>query len=327
MNVLVTGGAGYIGSFMVKRLLEEGYVVTVFDSLEKGHKETIDERAKFVQGSILDKNGVESLFARKKFDGIIHFAGLISMGESMEKPGVYFETNTLGSLNVIEQAVKRNVKNFIFSSTAGVYGNPNTIPIPETHPKNPTNPYGASKLMVEDMLSWYHQIHDVSYATLRYFNAAGAALDGSLGENHSPETHIIPNVISSILKNSEFTLYGDDYDTPDRTCVRDYIHVLDLVEAHILSLKKLQEKKAAYIFNVGTGNGYSNKEVIDMVEKVSGKKVKLTIGQRRPGDAESLIADPTAIKKELGFEPKHSDLKTITETAWNWHKNLQESGK
>ncbi len=233
---------------------------------------------------------------------------------------MYFDTNTLGSLNIIEQAVKRNVKNFIFSSTAGVYGNPNTIPIPETHPKNPTNPYGASKLMVEDMLSWYHQIYDVSYATLRYFNAAGASLDGLMGENHSPETHIIPNIMKAILNDSEFTLYGDDYDTPDGTCIRDYIHVLDLVEAHILMFNKIQKEKDAYIYNVGIGKGYSNKQVIEEAEKITGKKLKIKIGERRQGDAKILIADPKKIQEELEFTSKHSDLETIIRTAWKWHQ-------
>lgn len=320
MKILVTGGAGYIGSFMVKRLLDNGNTVTVLDSLERGHKETIDKRANFVQGSVLEANFLDNVFARNKFDAIMHFAGYISMAESMENPELYFRNNTTGSLNLIEQAVRHNIKNFIFSSTAGVYGNPIKIPIPEDHPTNPTNPYGESKLMIEKILSWYNKIYSLNFVSLRYFNAAGAALDGSMGEQHDSETHIIPNIIKALLNKQPFILFGNDYRTPDGTCIRDYIQVLDLVEAHVLAIEKLFKEPGSYFYNVGTGNGYSNKEVIEMVKKVTGKNLEVKIGERRPGDADILVADSTKIKKELGFSPKYSSLETIVKTAWEWHR-------
>lgn len=321
MNVLVTGGAGYIGGFMVKRLLERGDNVTVIDSLVRGHEEGIDKRAKFKKGDILDKAFLKEVFSSENFDAIIHFAGFISMGESMENPYIYFEDNTFGSLKLINEAVENGVKKIVFSSTAGVYGNPVRTPIDEEHPKNPENPYGESKLMVEKILSWYAKTKGLSFAALRYFNASGAALDGSMGENHDPESHIIPNIIKAVLSNQAFNLFGDDYKTPDGTCVRDYIHVLDLVESHLLAIDKLTKEPGEYFYNVGTGKGYSNKEVAEMVKKVAKTDFEIKIGPRRPGDADTLIADPSKIKNELGFTPKYSDLETIVQTAWKWHQN------
>ncbi len=320
MKILVTGGAGFIGSIMTKRLLDLGHEVFVIDSLERGHKESIDPRAIPRIGNLMDKQFVSSCFLGNNFDAIIHFAGYISMGESMEKPGIYFENNVYGTLNLLELAKDQNVKGIIFSSTAGVYGNPVNIPIPEDHPKNPTNPYGESKLMVEQMLSWYQKVHDLSFVSLRYFNASGAMLDSSLGENHQLETHIIPNAIRSAIANKEFVLYGNDYDTPDGTCIRDYIHVVDLVEAHVLALQKLHVDKGCFYYNVGTGHGYSNKEVIEMIKKISGTNFPIRIEKRRPGDANILIADSNSIKNELKFNPKYSNLETIVKTAWDWHK-------
>ncbi|RJQ25256.1 UDP-glucose 4-epimerase GalE [Candidatus Parcubacteria bacterium] len=322
MKILVTGGAGYIGSFMVKRLLEDNHQVVIVDSLERGHKNNIDDKAEFIEGNLLSKEFIQGIFSKNKFDGVIHFAGFISMAESMENPYIYFENNTLGALNVIEEMKKYQVNNFIFSSTAGVYGNPIKIPISEYHPQNPTNPYGESKLMVETMLAWYKTISGLNFAALRYFNACGAALDGTMGEDHNPETHIIPNAIRAVLDSSEFVLYGTDYNTPDGTCIRDYIHVLDLVESHILALDKLVREGGGYVYNVGTGEGHSNKEVISMIEKVSGVKLGIKQEGRRPGDADVLIADSAKIRKELGFEPKYSDLSTIVETAWKWHVKI-----
>ncbi len=321
MSILVTGGAGYIGSFMTKRLLDEGYIVTVVDSLERGHRTSIDKRAEFEEGNLLNKDFVRSLFAKKKYDAIIHFAGYISMAESMENPCMYFENNTLVPTYLLEEIRRMGDMSFLFSSTAGVYGNPIKVPIPEDHPKSPTNPYGLSKKMVEEILSWYHKLHGITVGSLRYFNAAGAALDGTLGEDHDPETHIIPNAIHAILRDEEFLLYGKDYNTKDGTAIRDYIHVYDLVEAHVLALQRMEQKKSEYVYNVGTGIGYSNAEVIEMVENVSQKKVKVKVVGRRPGDAEVLIADASSIQKELGFSPRYSDLKTIVETAWKWHRN------
>lgn len=321
MKILVTGGAGYIGSFMVKRLLNDSHEVVVVDDLERGHKEALDSRAVFLQGNLLDKDFVKSIFSSHTFDGVVHFAGYISMGESMKEPGMYFENNVYGAIHILEELKQIGLGNFIFSSTAGVYGNPIHIPISEDHPKNPENPYGESKLMLERILDWYHKTHNINYTALRYFNAAGASLDGKMGEDHNPETHIIPNAIRGVLENSKFSLFGDDYGTADGTCVRDYIHVLDLVESHVLALKQLKERGGGYTYNVGTGRGYSNKEVLNMVNEVTGKQGEVEILPRRPGDADTLIADPRKIKKELGFEPRYSNLHTIIDTAWKWHQN------
>lgn len=325
MNILVTGGAGYIGSFMVKRLIERGDKVTVLDSLERGHKEVIDSKASFAQGSILDTNFLVNVFSDEKFDAIIHFAGYISMGESMEHPYLYFQNNTYGSLNLINVATEHGVKNIVFSSTAGIYGNPIKIPIDEEHQKIPENPYGESKLMVEKILSWYAKTKGLSFAALRYFNASGAALDGSMGEQHEPESHIIPCIMSALLNKRPFKLFGEDYKTPDGTCVRDYIHVLDLVESHLLAIEKLIKEPGSYFYNVGTGKGHSNKEVAEMVKQVTGVNFEIEIAERRPGDADTLVADPTKIKTELGFEPKYSDLKTIIETDWKWHESKHQN--
>jgi UDP-glucose 4-epimerase len=321
MRILVTGGAGYIGSFMTKRLLERGNEVVVADSLERGHKEAVDPKAKLYVGNLLDRGFVSRVFSENKFDGVINFAGFISMGESMENPYIYFQNNIFSALNVMEEMVKTKTNNFIFSSSAGVYGNPTKLPIPEDHAKNPENPYGESKLMVEKLMLWYQKTHNLNSVALRYFNASGAALDATLGENHNPESHIIPQVINGILTGEGFKLFGADYNTKDGTCVRDYIHVLDLVEAHVLAIEKIIKEKGMHRYNVGTGNGYSNKEVIEMVKKVSGKDCRVELVERRPGDADALIADASKIKNELGFNPKYSDLETIVKTAWNWHKN------
>ena len=320
MKILVTGGAGYIGSFMVKHLLDTNHDVVVVDSGERGYEDKVDPRALFKKGNLLDKEFVKSLF-REHFDGVIHFAAYISMGESMQNPYIYFDNNIMASLNLLEEMRNNNVNNFIFSSTAGVYGNPMQTPIPEDHVKNPQNPYGESKLVVEKILNWYAKTRELSYVVLRYFNAGGAALNGTMGEKHNPETHIIPAIISAAKVDKEFILFGDDYNTPDGTCVRDYIHVLDLVEAHMLALKKLQEDPGQHIYNVGTGIGHSNREVIDVVKKITKLPLKVSFMNRRPGDADTLIADVTKIKDELGFSPKYSDIETVVSSAWEWHKN------
>lgn len=323
MRILITGGAGYIGSFMVRAALDKGHEVVVVDSLERGHRESIDARAKIIVGELRDKKFVDSLFSKNKFDAVVHFAGYISMAESVENPYLYFDNNVNASLNIIESMTNHKINNFIFSSSAGVYGNPVKTPIAENHPKNPTNPYGESKLMVEKILAWYRKIYGLNFTCLRYFNACGASTDGKMGEQHSPETHLIPNAINAILEKREFTLYGDDYGTPDGTCVRDYIHVIDLVEAHILAILKLIDNGGGFFYNVGTGQGYSNKQVIELVEKIGGSEMNVKIAERRSGDADVLIADPTLIKRSLGFEPKHSDLETIVKSAWEWHKKLK----
>lgn len=319
-TILVTGGAGYIGSFMVKHLLDAGHAVVVIDSLERGSKDTIDKRATFFQGDLRSKEFIEDIFKNNSIQTVIHFAGYISMGESMENPGMYFEDNVLATVNLLDGMVKNNVKQIVFSSTAGVYGNPHEVPIAEDHSKNPTNPYGESKLMVERILAWYKEIFNISYVALRYFNACGASLDGDMGESHKPETHIIPLALTAILKKTKFTLFGDTYETPDGTCIRDYIHVLDLVEAHLLAVGKMEEKEGGYIYNVGTGRGYSNKEVLDMVRKVTEEGLEVETVGKRSGDADVLVANVSKIKNEMGFLTKHSDLETIVSTAWKWHK-------
>lgn len=320
MRILITGGAGYIGSFMVKAAIDKGHEVVVVDSLERGHKELIDAKAKLVIGELRNKKFTESLFLDAKFDAVVHFAGYISMAESVINPYLYFDNNVNASLNVIESMVKNKINNFIFSSSAGVYGNPIKTPITEDHPKNPTNPYGESKLMVEKILAWYRKIYGLNFMSLRYFNASGASLDGGMGEQHFPETHLIPSAINAILNKTEFTLYGDDYGTSDGTCVRDYIHVIDLVEAHILAISKLKNNGGSFFYNVGTGQGHSNKEIIDMVKKITGQEMDIKITNRRPGDADILIADSTLIKRDLSFSPKYSDLETIVKSAWEWHR-------
>lgn len=323
MNILLTGGAGYIGSFMTKTLLDRGEKVTVVDNLKTGHKEVVDDRTTLVVGDLNEKDFVKSLF-KEKFDAVLHFAGLISMEESTKNPYIYFQNNTFAALNLIDESVKNRVTKFIFSSTAGVYGGPLIIPIPEDHETLPTNPYGESKLMVEKMLSWYNKLFGLNFVSLRYFNAAGASLDGLMGEEHNNETHIIPLAVKAALSGSEFNLYGTDYETKDGTCVRDYIHVLDLVEAHLLALDKLKKENGAFFYNVGTGNGFSNKEVLDMIKKVSKIGLKIKTKDRRPGDAKILIADPQKAKKELGFSPRYSDLETIIKTAWKWHSKSEK---
>lgn len=323
-NILVTGGAGYIGSFMVKRLLDGGFSVTVIDSLERGNKDAVDRRANLQIGNLLDMSFIKNVFGKLQFDAVFHFAGYIAVGESMTVPDEYFKNNTFASFILLEQIRQHNVKNIIFSSSAGVYGNPQKIPIPEDHPKNPESPYGESKLLVENGLDWYHRVFGINAVSLRYFNAAGAALDGSLGEQHSIETHLIPNLMKSLLSGTQFTLFGDDYTTTDGTCVRDYIHVLDLVEAHLLTLKKLQNTSGNFVYNVGTGRGFTNKQVISMAERVANKKIDLVIKPRRPGDATILVADNNKIKHELGFSPKFSDLRIIVESAWKWHSKNPE---
>jgi len=320
MKFLITGGAGYIGSFMVKRLLDDGHEVVVADSLQRGYDSSLDSRAAFIKGNLLDENFINELFSHHVYDCVMHFAAYISVGESMQHPSLYFRNNVFTTVSLLDAMKENDVKRFIFSSTGTVYGTPSVNPIPETHTKDPENPYAESKLMVEKILHWYYVSHGIGSAVLRYFNASGAAMDGNLGEKHDPETHLIPNAIKAALTNSEFSLFGDDYPTADGTCVRDYIHVLDLVDAHVLTLKKLDEKNGEYLFNVGTGKGSTNKEVLEMVKKISGVEFPVSIKERRPGDVAETVADPRKIKTELGFEPKYSDLETIVKTAFAWHK-------
>lgn len=319
MRYIVTGGAGYIGGFMTVRLLEDGHDVIVVDSLERSLIESLDKRVLLEQGSLLDKKFLKDIFSKYKVDGVIHFAGYISVSESVSKPSAYFANNFLATLNLLDSMVDYGVNNIIFSSSAAIYGNPTIIPIPEDHPKSPESPYGESKWMVERILHWYFISNKIRSVSLRYFNASGAALDGSRGEAHDPETHIIPLAIKASLNGTSFTLFGNDYDTKDGTCVRDYIHVLDLAEAHVLALKKLEKDQGNFAYNVGTGSGYSNQEIVDMVRKISGRPLDVIIKERRAGDPGELIAKVDAINHDLGFKPTHSSLETIISSAWKWH--------
>lgn len=322
MKILVTGGAGYIGSFTAHALKKQGHDVTIFDNLEYGHKEAIPG-FKLVRGNLVtDKALLDKTFKKEKFDGVIHFAAYALAGESVEKPAKYFINNVFGTLSLLEAMRKNDVSKIVFSSTCAVYGQPEKLPIVEEEKKEPESPYGESKLMIEKILSWYNRIFGIRSVSLRYFNAAGAALDGSIGEDHEPETHIIPIACQVALgKREKFVINGDDYKTPDGTCIRDYIHVLDLADVHLLALEKLGKEEKSNFFNVGTGKGYSVREVVEMVKKVSGVDFKVEVGPRRPGDPAQLYADNTKIKGEFSWQPKYSDLKTIVETAWKWHKS------
>lgn len=317
-KILVTGGAGYIGQFMVKRLIENGDEPVVLDSLEVGHEYAIPKDLKFYKGNLLDKDFVKKVFAENSFDAIFHFAAYALAGESMQQPQRYFENNIQGGLNLVD-AAKDKVPHFIFSSTCAIYGTPEKIPVSEDETKKPESVYGQSKLMFEEVLKWYDTIYNFKHVNLRYFNAAGAALDGSMGEDHEVETHIIPNAIKAILENTPFTLFGKDYETPDGTCIRDYIHVLDLAEAHLLALNFLKEKNTNDYFNLGAGKGYSNLEVLKTVEKISGKSIQIDYKDRRFGDPPKIFADNSKSRSVLGFDPKNSELDTIVESAWKWH--------
>jgi len=318
MKILVTGGAGYIGSITVKRLLENNFDVVVFDNLVCGHKESVT--CKLVKGDLTNYEDIVQGLEKENFDAVIHFAAYALAGESMDNPHKYFYNNTIGGLNLLKFMREKNIPNIVFSSSCSIFGTPKTMPVSEDLEKHPESVYAESKLMFENILSWYDKIYNIKYINLRYFNAAGAALDGSLGENHNPETHIIPLAIEVALgKRDKFTLFGDDYPTKDGTCIRDYIHVEDLATVHIQALNKLRDNKLSDSFNIGTGNGYTNKEVVEMVKKVSGVDFPVEISQKRPGDPSAIFADNKKARSALGFNPKYSDLETIVKTAWAWH--------
>lgn len=322
MKILVTGGAGYIGSITVKALLKKGHDVVVFDNLSQGGKDSVP--CKVVVGDLLKPNDLEKGLPNESFDGVIHFAALALVGESMKNPYKYFQNNLLGGLNLLEYMQTHKIPYMVFSSTSAIFGTPSSLPVKEDDLKNPESVYGETKYMYERILSWYDKIFGIKSVCLRYFNAAGASLDGKSGENHHPETHIIPIAISKALSNGKFELFGDDYPTKDGTCIRDYIHVEDLAMAHIQSLDYLKNKNWSNQFNLGVGRGFSNKEIIAMVKKVSGVDFPVIIGSRRKGDAAEVFADNEKSKKELGFNPQYSDLETIVKTAWIWHKNNLE---
>lgn len=320
MNILVTGGAGYIGSHTVRALLKAGFIPIILDNFSRGHRASIPEGVNAIEMDIASPEVVDVL---KQYDiqGIMHFAAHSQVGESMVNPSIYYENNVVGSYKLIEAARKAGVNHFVFSSTAAVYGEPQVIPIEETADLIPTNVYGRTKLMIEDMLSDYSSIYGSTYVALRYFNAAGADESGLIGEDHTPETHLIPLVLEAALgKRSHITVFGTDYNTPDGTCIRDYIHVADLAAAHVLAMEYLLKGGASRVFNLGSGNGFSVKEIIETAKTVTGIDIPVVYGDRRAGDPSTLIASSAAIKDILGWNPTHSELSKIIDDAWKWHK-------
>lgn len=323
MNVLVVGGAGYIGSIMSRLLMERGYGTTVFDNLSLGHKMAIDDGIDFIEGDLADRSLLKETLGSGKFDAVMHFAAFASVAESVENPLYYYHNNVGNTINLLDAMKESGVKYFIFSSTAAVFGDPKEIPINETHPQQPINPYGWSKSMVERILADASHAHGLQYASLRYFNAAGAHPKGDMGEDHLVETHLIPLVLKAAMEKEStgrtLKIFGTDYDTPDGTCVRDYIHVQDLAEAHILALKYLAQGGSSDVFNLGNGKGFSVLDVIQSAEKVAGEKVPVERVGRRPGDPPVLVASSDKISKVLGWKPRYNELEAIIETAWKWH--------
>lgn len=318
MRILITGGAGYIGSVVAAQVIQAGHEAVVYDNLYNGHQAAVPANAKFVEGDISDLEQLLSVIGAFKPEAVMHFAALIEAGESMRDPGRFFAVNTTGALNLLRATQQHAVKKFVFSSTAAVYGEPTHTPIDEEHPLQPTNAYGESKLMVERMLAWFHQIHGLRYASLRYFNAAGAA--GQRGEAHQQESHLIPLVLQVALgKRKEISVFGEDYRTRDGSCVRDYIHISDLASAHVLALNALGERDRM-IYNLGNGVGFTVKEVIDVARKMTGHSIPARIQARRAGDPATLVASSERIQRELGWKPQHASLEEIVSSAWEWHK-------
>ena len=322
MSVLICGGAGYIGSHTVRFFIEKCEDVIVVDNLQTGHREAVDSKAKFYEGDIRDKDILDKIFSENKIDAVIHFAANSLVGESMEKPLLYFNNNVYGMQVLLEAMVRHNVDKIVFSSTAAVYGEPERIPILEDDATVPTNTYGETKLTMEKMMKWVNKANGIRYVSLRYFNAAGAAEDGKIGEAHICETHLIPLILQVPLGKREYiTVFGDDYSTPDGTCLRDYIHVVDLADAHYLALNYLRNGGQSEIFNLGNGQGFSVKEMIEASKKATGQDIKVQLGKRRPGDPAQLVASSEKAKKILGWQPRFTDVEAIISTAWNWHKN------
>lgn len=319
MKVLVLGGAGYIGSCCVENLLEHGCQVVVMDSLIKGHRQAIDPRVEFVEADISDRAALDEVLESGDFVGVIHFAAFIEAGESMEDPGRYFRNNVARGLNLLDALVAHRVPKIVFSSTAAVYGNPETVPIPESSPEKPINAYGESKIMFERILRWYQQIHGLDYVALRYFNAAGAT--ARYGEDHRPETHLLPLILQTALGQREaIYIFGEDYETPDGTCIRDYIHISDLAEAHWLALRKPESG----FFNLGSGSGYSVRQMIEVAREVTGCEIPVKKAPRRPGDPDRLISDSTLAREVLGWRPIHDNIHDIVASAWQWKQAWPE---
>ncbi len=319
MNVLITGAAGYIGSVVTQELIKKGNSVIALDNLQQGHREAIASEARFIQADLRDSNNIDEVFRRHKIEAVMHLAAEALVGESMSNPNKYFHTNLVGGINLLDTMLKYGVHKLIFSSTAAVYGNPETVPITETHSTAPTNAYGESKLMFEKVLYWYGYAYRLKFISLRYFNAAGAI--GELGEDHEPETHLIPNILKVALGQSEYVVtFGTDYPTRDGSCLRDYIHISDIAKAHILALKHLEESKADKTYNLGNGKGYSVLEVIETAEKVTGKKIPVVNHPRRPGDPPVLVASSELARSELGWQPEYTELEAIIGSAWRWQQ-------
>ncbi|MDD5456871.1 MAG: UDP-glucose 4-epimerase GalE [Candidatus Margulisbacteria bacterium] len=319
-TILVAGGAGYIGSHIVRKLKIAGYHPVIFDNLSTGHKQSV-KGEEFFWGDIRNPLDLDRVFTNYKIDAVMHFCARSLVGESMQKPEIYFENNIVGGFGLLQAMLKHQVKFIIFSSTAATYGEPESVPIDENAKQLPTNPYGESKLIFEKILHWYDKIHDIKHVNLRYFNAAGADDNGEIGEDHTPETHLIPNIFRVLNKQLDhLQVFGNDYSTADGTCVRDYIHIYDLAQAHILALKHILDGKGSDSFNLGCGKGYSINEIIKMVEKVTQKKVNYKMADRRPGDPAVLVASSEKIKKVLGWKEKYQ-LRDIIETAMQWHLN------
>ena len=315
MNVLVTGGAGYIGSVCVEELLNAGHAVTVFDNLSEGHASAIDPRARFIKACLSDRDAVAQALKESRAEAVLHFAANALVGESMTNPAKYFRNNVASGLNLLEAAVAAGVKKFVFSSTCATFGPPDRVPMTEDLPQRPINPYGESKLMFEKMLLWFRQIHGLPFVAFRYFNAAGAS--ARFGEHHRVETHLIPNVLKVALgQASQCEIFGTDYPTPDGTCIRDYIHIVDLADAHIRALAPGREG----FFNLGNGEGYSVKQVIEACSRITGKPIAAVARDRRPGDPPRLVAAADKAMRELGWQPRYPRLDTIVETAWAWHQ-------
>jgi UDP-glucose 4-epimerase len=324
MRVLVTGGAGYIGSVVATELLQAGYEVVIYDNLSRGHRQAVPQDAELVVGDLADRASVDHLLRSRTIDAVMHFAALIEAGESMKAPETFFRNNTANAVTLLEAMLAAGVKRFVFSSTAALYGNPERTPIEEDDPLRPTNAYGESKLLVERMLAWFHQIHGLRYASLRYFNAAGASRPDQ-GEAHQPESHLIPRILGVALGRAQHVnIFGTDYPTSDGTCVRDYIHVSDLARAHLLALNALEkapENSSPLIYNLGNGRGFSVRQVVEVARQITGHPIPAIESPRRPGDPEVLIASSDKIRRELGWQPKFPDLKAIVESAWQWHRN------
>lgn len=325
MRILIVGGAGYIGSHMVKLLCREDFEVTTLDNLSAGYRDAVTG-GRFIEGDLADPQALREVFEQGRFDGVMHFASFIQVGESVREPSKYYRNNVTHTQNLLDVMVAQGVRYFIFSSSAAIFGDPQYTPIDETHPKDPINPYGRTKWMVEQMLQDYDTAYGLKSVCLRYFNAAGADPEGDIGERHDPETHLIPLVLQAASgRRPQVTVFGTDYDTPDGTCIRDYIHVNDLCDAHLLALRSLRQDERSTAYNLGNGSGFSVQQVIDTVRAVAGCGIPVSYGERRAGDPARLVADAARARQALGWRPRYAELATIIEHAWRWERRSAAS--